>query len=195
MSRLLAALACLTAIPVLVAAPVPAHLMPRDPPLGFPTRVGTTWVYEGNYGKRTIVISAKEEKGEYTLVTTEWVDDAGKRTPHMVTRVSVEGVFLVAEGGQKYENPWCILKLPHREGQTWETRWRYTEKEGYNVGTMTAGPFEKVRVPAGAVTAARIEWECGAAASGKVTYWYAHGIGLVKMDENMVLKSFAPGKD
>ena len=36
------------AIP-LAGAPVPTHLMPKDPPLAFPTCVGTKWVYDHNF--------------------------------------------------------------------------------------------------------------------------------------------------
>ena len=44
MTRLLTALFCLLgAVSIVPAAPVPVHLMPRDPPLTFPTTVGTKW--------------------------------------------------------------------------------------------------------------------------------------------------------
>jgi hypothetical protein len=55
------------------AAPVPKHLMPKDPPLTFPTTVGTKWVYElPNGSEQTIVISeVKEEKDGAKVVTME----------------------------------------------------------------------------------------------------------------------------
>jgi hypothetical protein len=166
--------------------------MPKDPPLAFPTEVGTTWVYEGTRGKLTIVISeTKEEKDGSKLVTTEYVLDKNKRKPHMVWRVSARGVFLVAESGEKYEEPWCLIIFPHREGQTWENP---VKRPGINfITSMRAGPFEKVRVPAGEFDAARVEWSFR---KGQYNYtsWYAHGIGLVRMDEDMKLQSFIPGK-
>jgi hypothetical protein len=197
MPRLLTLLVGLTVAFPLVAAPVPAHLMPEDPPLAFPTRVGTTWVYEGNYGKQTIAISeVTEERDGAKLVTTAYVGEDGKRTPHMVQRISAEGVFLVAEGGKRYVEPWCILKLPHRVGQKWEARHRRVGEELEFVDQMTAGPIEKVRVAAGEFSAARVDREIpfrGAVIKG--TYWYAHGIGLIRLDDDMKLKSFALGKD
>jgi hypothetical protein len=192
MTRLLAALVGVAAVVSLgPAAPVPAHLMPKDPPLAFPTSVGTTWVYECASGSATIVISDVTVQDGAKLVTTEWVGENGARTPHMVTRVSTEGVFLVSESGEKYDEPWCIVKLPHRAGQEWETRVR---GRGFKIdGKMTAAPMQKVRVPAGEFTAAPVEWEVSPN-SGKTTNWYAHGVGLVRLNEQMKLKSFTPGK-
>lgn len=94
-------LAPLLLIPLALApaAPVPFHLMPKDPPLAFPTKVGTTWVYEGNGGTQTITISeVTEEKDGAKLVTTERVLEDGKRAPHMVRRISGAGVFILSEG-------------------------------------------------------------------------------------------------
>lgn len=194
MARLLTVLVSfVVAIPFVLAAPVPTHLMPRDPPLAFPTQVGTTWVYEGIDDERTVVISAvKELKDGSKLVTTENVGPDGKRTPDMVRRVSADGIFLVSENGQDYDEPWCVVQLPHREGRVWETRVR--EKGAEDVGKRTAGPIEKVRVLAGEFLAARIDWEfTRGAITYKATYWYANGIGLVQSDD-LKLKSFTPGK-
>lgn len=189
---LLAVVSAAVTIPAL-AAPVPKHLMPKDPPLPFPTTVGTTWVYVGSSGEQTIVISAVEDKDGAKLVTTEYVSADGKRSPHMVQYVSEKGLFLVAERGKKYDSSWCILKWPHREGDAWETQLK-GPFDGR--GTMTAGPLEKVKVPAGEFTAGRVEWELSLRNQppSKSTYWYARGIGLVRLDDHMLLKSFTPGK-
>jgi hypothetical protein len=152
-------------------------------------------VYEGTYGKRVITITdVKEEKDGAKLVTTELVQADGKRTPYMVQRISSAGVFLVAEGGNNYAEPWCILKLPHREGQSWETRYRYVNQASDSVYQMTAGPFENVRVDAGEFTAARVDWSFGTPGS-PLPYWYAHGVGLVRLSEGMKLTSFTLGKE
>lgn len=176
------------------AAPVPTHLMPRDPPLNFPTTVGTKWVYKlANGGEQTIVISAvKEEKDGSKLVTTEYVED-GKRTPHQVKRVSTQGVFVLVDGEQKFEEPLCLVRFPHREGRTWETCHRLVGEMAESKGRRVAGPFEQIRVPAGTFSVARIEWELNAGPKG--TNWYANGIGLVKGSKYMELKSFTPGKE
>ena len=63
--------------------------MPKEPPLAFPTQVGTKWVYERNGAEETIVITAvKEEKGGAKLVTLERVAADETRIPYTVERVS-----------------------------------------------------------------------------------------------------------
>jgi hypothetical protein len=103
----------------------------------------------------------------------------------MTQSVGPKGIFLVAECGRDYARPWCLFKLPHKEGDKWET--------GHGA-PMIAGPVEKVKVPAGEIVAARVEW--GAGQNHVATYWYARGIGLVWMQGNPTwkLKSFTPGK-
>jgi hypothetical protein len=177
-----------------LAAPVPKHLMPRDPPLIFPTTVGTKWVYELPGGReQTIVISeVKEEQDGSRVVTMEYVED-GKKTPYQIRRISTRGIFVLSDGTRNYEEPLCIVKLPHQEGQTWSTELRFEGTPDGSKGQRAAGPFERVRVPAGDFSAARITWELDAGQKG--TNWYANGIGLVKGSNFMELKSFSPGKE
>jgi hypothetical protein len=162
--------------------------------LSFPTTVGTKWVYELPSGReQTIVISAsKEEKDGSKVITMEYVED-GKKTPYQVRRVSSQGVFVLVDGAQKYEEPLCIVSLPHRDGQTWGTNHRFVGNMGESRGRRAAGPFERVRVPAGEFSAARIKWELKDGQTG--TNWYVNGIGLVKGSNFMELKSFTPGKE
>ncbi|AMV29517.1 hypothetical protein VT84_34300 [Gemmata sp. SH-PL17] len=169
--------------PHAAAAPVPKHLMPKEPRFAHPTRVGTTWVYDvGNKQESTRQISQVEEKNGAALVTTEYVHAGGKRSHHMTLSVSDKGIYLVAEHGSTYPVPWCIFKLPHKEGQTWTT-------EGHG-GDMKSGPVEKVKTPAGEILAARVDWECNP--GQVVSYWYADGFGLVRMSgpASVSLKSF-----
>jgi hypothetical protein len=196
-SRILfAAALALVLTPSAPAAPVPTHLMPKNPPLAVPTRVGSTWVYERDGQEVTLVVSKVEEKDGARLVTTERVGQDGTRVPHQVVSVSEGGVFLVTnEVGQVYDPPLCLLKLPHREGQAWEVK---AGPPGLALGTgrMTAGPVEVVKTGSGTVRAARVE--LGSSPGGppviKATFWYADGVGLVRGD-GMVLKSFTPGKE
>lgn len=172
----------------LPAAPVPKHLMPRDPPFNYPATVGTAWVYTfANGVEETITVAKVEEKDGAKLVTTEYVRPNGN-AHHMTLSVGPAGVFLVAEGGRTYPTPWCIFRLPHREGDTWKT-------EGHG-GDMRAGPMEKVKVPAGEIAAARADWDLGGGRT--VSYWYADGMGLVKMGgggADKELKSFTRGEE
>jgi hypothetical protein len=189
-------IAALFALPFAPAAPVPTHLFPKDAPLVIPTKVGTTWVYECDGREKTLAITSAEGKNGAVHVTTEWIARDGTRFPHMVVTVSEQGVFLVAEQGHTYHAPWCILKLPHRRGQEWETR---VGKGGDapQIGKMMSGPWEQVKVPAGEFTAARVEWRYPIGEKNvppTVTYWYAGGIGLVRLGNSMKLKSFTPAR-
>lgn len=171
------------------AAPVPKHLMPKDDtPFGFPAVVGTTWVYDTNGTDEVLTVSKVESKDGAKLVTAERVGANGVRSHYMTWSISEKGIYLVAEGGNTYPTPWCICKFPHKEGDTWKT-------EGHG-GDMTAGPVEKVKTPAGEITACRVDWELGGGRT--VNYWYAQGYGLVGMGggtPTKMLKSFTKGKE
>jgi hypothetical protein len=54
---------------------------------------------------------------------------------------------------------------------------------------MTAGSAERVEVPFGTVSAVRLDWEFAVKGGNaqKSTFWYAHGIGLVRVDDEMKL--------
>lgn len=169
------------------AAPVPKHLMPKESGFAYPTAVGATWVYDiGNNQEETLTIGKVEDgKGE-KLVTSEYVR-AGVRSHHMTWSVRDTGVFLVSENGNTYAKPWCIFKLPHKEGDTWKT-------EGHG-GDMRAGPVEKVKTLAGEIEACRVDWLIDP--NRVVKFWYAPRIGLVATDGGIFhsLKSFTAGKE
>jgi len=178
------------------AAPVPTHLMSKDPPFAFPTKIGTTWIYEVGKEEKTLVISRSEDEPRGKLVTTEWVDSDGNRTPQQVSLVTTKGMFMIAEEGENYDQPWCLLKFPHIKGQSWNHK--LNRRNVAITETTTAGPIEQVKVPAGEFTALRIDSEFflnGGKQGHKATHWYAHGIGMVQHSEDMKLKSFKVGKD
>jgi hypothetical protein len=122
----------------------------------------------------------------------EYVQD-GKRTPYQVRRISTRGIFVLVDGDLEYGEPLCIVSFPHRKGRTWETSLRFARNTDGPKGRRVAGPFEQVRVPAGAFSAARVNWELENGQTG--TNWYVNGIGLVKGTNYMELKSFTPGKE
>jgi hypothetical protein len=143
-------------------------------------------VYDCGGHDETVTIAKVEDKDGAKLITTEYVRATG-RSHHMTWSVGATGVFLVAEHGTTYPAPWCIFKLPHKEGDSWKTA-------GHG-GDMRAGPLEKVKVDVGEITAARVEWDLGGGRT--VAFWYADGIGLVKTDGGIFkgLKSFTRGKE
>lgn len=197
MARFLTALAGLaTLAAVLPGAPVPRHLMPKNPPYPFPTRVGTTWVYETPGGERTLAITDVKEQDGGVLVTTEMLHDAGKRSLYTVQLITPTGVYRVAEYGGAYEKPWLYLKFPARDGDSWRTK--ILNQGPGDVGTMTAGPTKKVKVAAGEFTAMRVEWKDRHGKEFNMppeVHWYAPGVGLVRLDGHMELKEFRPVKD
>jgi hypothetical protein len=180
------------------AAPVPRHL--KGPPLSIPTAVGTKWVYESNGCETTVTITRVKEKDGVLLVTKEWTSAFPGSASEVVESVGPSGVHRVAELGRPFDVPPYELKLPYREGETWDGSCR--TGEFISKATRTAGGWEKVRVPAGEFTAARVVWDLGGKGVTTATEWYAHGIGLVQetytvnnVSRKSVLKSFTPGKE
>lgn len=203
MIRFLTLLAGTTVAVPLVAAPVPAHLKPKDQPVPFPSAVGTTWVYEVVGGDHTQVIADVKQKDGATLVTTDYHDTFGKKVSELVYSVSDKGVFSVSAGAVTYDSPWCVFKYPYCEGQTWDTN-QQAGGTG-NRGKRTAGPMECVKVPAGEFVAVRVECEDGidGPTPWRTTTWYAPGVGRIKTvyrdadgkaTGESVLKSFTLGK-
>ena len=198
MGRSLAALVVLAlALTVpLGAAPVPKHLMPKDPQFNYPTALGTKWVYEvEGGGEYTQVVTGVEEKNGAKFVTIDWSAPAGRRPDQSVHVVTKDGVYIHAESGQAYDPPLLYFKFPYRAGDSWKSTFA---RPGLKVSTQTtAGPVEKIKVPAGEFSAVRVDVEMSFNGQGKQTRarWLANGIGMVKAEKSCVLKSFTLGKD
>lgn len=182
------------------ASPEPTHLMPKGPPLSIPTTVGTKWVYESGGSELTITVTRVREKNGARLVTKEWASAPSGSAFEVVESVDPSGVHRVSELGRPFDVPPCELKLPYRERETWDCSYRAGEI--IRKATRTAGGWEKVRVPAGEFTAARVVWDLDGKGVTTSTEWYAHGIGLVQetgtannVPRKSVLKSFTPGKE
>jgi hypothetical protein len=176
-----------------------------------PTGLGDKLVYE-----RAIRDKAGESKGVVTelitavdrtdglVVTVEYrYGDEPKPRRIYRFRATDEGVYWIGNNGQVFDAPECILKLPVRAGDTWEsplggqpdTPVRYTTNKE-----------EEVEVPAGKFRAVRIDSMVKVKGiTLGTTDWYARGVGLVKtttrandaedeVDEVKVLTSFTPGK-
>lgn len=184
MRRLLAILIPFVCGPALVpAAPVPPGA--DKPVYYFPTRVGTKWVYDktGGEGFGKVVTESEEKDGRF-LVTVK--GDVKENPWASQYAVSKDGVFKVAhklnndDPFEKYDPPSCLLKLPHKDGNTWET-----ETDKLFRRKSVAKKVETVKVPAGTFEAIRVE-------GGGVTTWYAPEVGLVKQYDGtfLELKSF-----
>jgi hypothetical protein len=188
MSRLLAILIPFVCVPALAPA-APAPPAADKPVYYFPTRVGTKWVYERSkegeesrtFGK---VVTESEEKDGRFLVTVK--GDLKENPWASQYAVSKDGVFMVAhkfnndDPYKMWDPPECLLKLPHKDGNTWET-----ETDKLFRRKHVAKKIETIKVPAGTFEAIRVE-------AGGVTSWYAPEIGLVKQYDGtfLELKSF-----
>ncbi|QEL15481.1 TapB family protein [Limnoglobus roseus] len=186
MSRALVVL--FAAAPLVIAAPVPKK---AEAMLYFPTAIGAKWVYERPDGQGEEAVEVSEvEKGDGGWVVTRKRSD-GVATAYLPVTVSAAGLTqprpTSGEGG-----PVCLVKAGAKAGDTWDVP----------DGKRTLVGMERVTVPAGTYTAAKVSWV--ATADGeRITQWYAPGVGEVKKVRTAAdgtetilrtLKSFTPGK-
>jgi hypothetical protein len=180
----------------------------KDVPGGsyFPTTVGDRLVTEMRYkthtDEYTEVVTAVEKKDGAVVVSVGREVD-GKVSPQSSdVRVTDKGLFRMSLLGTVYDEPYCILKLPLKPGETWTS-------ESASGGGAVKSTFkykaikeEDVEVPAGKFHAFRIEVDVDT--RGRATHstiWYDARVGVVKMEYGdgdsgyvRVLKSFTPGK-
>jgi hypothetical protein len=191
------------ALTLAAAWAAPTLKNPSKPKPYYASGLGTTLVYDTGGREETWEVTAVEEKGEETIVTTSVVSADGK-FPLQKVAVSATGVFLLEVTQFKVE-PVCHLKFPVKEGDTWE--YNVAAQKGLvgQSATLTVGAVEDVEVPAGKFHAVRVEMVV-TAQNGKrldpplkYTQWYDADLGAVKMTGTdgftRVLKSVTrPGK-
>jgi hypothetical protein len=193
-SRLSLAFAAICAAVVAVpggparAAPVPKHLMPKDEPYFFPTRVGDRLVSNWN-GKELVVVVTAVEKVEGGLkVTQEFEEPTGNRHDQTVI-VSAKGVQVIRYAGNDLNPPSWWLKLPHVAENTWTDKW------GTQTRSFKTVAWEELDLPMGKVRALRVDRTDDR--GDTTSYWWAPGLGNVKWSSGQSgreLKSFTPGK-
>lgn len=98
----------------------PAQPAPKiEPPLYFPTKVGTKWVQSTPDGERTFEVTAVEEKDGATLVVVTQVVGRWRQVCQVVS-VSERGLYRVEASDQiLLLPPLCVLLLPHKPGDSW----------------------------------------------------------------------------
>jgi len=167
--------------------------LPPQSPCYFPMKVGTKWVYQ--YGdKETVQVLTAIEAIDGAIIVTVTEQRPEPDLPrYEKIAVSDKGLFVfeTCEGVIKVAHKDCLLKLPHKAGQTWkEAPASPTEPGKYT----SYGP-ELVEVPAGKYQAIRVVLEYDGTPPDRVTTWYAPNVGMVKWaigDRARVLKSFTP---
>lgn len=202
MSRQLTVFLVLTAVAPLGSAP-----RLKDAPGGdyFPTTVGDRWEIEMRYADRTDeyteVVTAVEKKDGVRLVSVGR-EVNGKVGPQLSqVRVTDKGVFRVSLQGSVYDEPYCILKLPLKAGDSWTAE--PVAGGGASSSTLKykVGKEEVVEVPAGKFRAVRIDCEIHTRGThDRSVLWYDARVGVVRMEYGdaesgyvRVLKSFKPG--
>jgi hypothetical protein len=162
-----------------LAAPRPKDTT-KDP-VYFPTVEGTTLVYKVGDREETEVVSKVEVKEGSKVVHISSVEN-GVHKPLMVVRVNKDGLYLLEEVGQKYDTPWCILKLPVKAGDTWTTSTRRPDI-GNLSSTETLKAVEQLTVPAGKLENAAVVKPTSSSLgrSSAVTYWFADGVGWARI--------------
>jgi hypothetical protein len=184
------------------AAPVPTHLMPKEPPAYFPTTVGTEWVYteKGYETKLTITKVRPVEKG--VLIFVEQVVEPGRTFPNYTMLVSRSGLAMTEVAGQAYAPHWELLRLPYRPLDRWETAVKCASAPGQPEITlkreMTTRGEEDVLVPGGKFLSVRVDSEriLNGGAKERWSVWFSMGVGIVKEEwaqGGRELKSFRAG--
>jgi hypothetical protein len=186
------------------AAPVPVHLMPKEPPLYFPTRVGAKWVYQVGKEELTLSVTAVERTERGTLVTVTNHRPGGNTFIAKKMLVTPTSVTQVEGSEGKLDSPWCWLKSPCAVGEKWESD--CSTENFVQKWQCTALGTEEVEVPAGKFTAVRVHTtHKSVARNGQPCFfldstsdeWHAPGVGVVKEERqhpefSKVLKSFTP---
>lgn len=167
------------------AAPVPKDK--GKPVLYFPTEVGTKIEYKDETGGEYQCvgkITEAETKDDVTTITIEWEHfnkQDGQRTLKEKLAVSTKGVFRVSIGGSELKPPKCLLKLPVKKGDTWDTS--FTCSGTKSVGEAVASEPEEVKTPAGTFTAIPVHYTYTIdKRTQHMVYWFAPQMGIVKHD-------------
>ncbi len=179
------------------AAPVPTHLMPKEVQY-YPAEVGAKWVWDWSVvtpSDMTFVITKVEMTNEGRLVTSA-LEDGDKLLPADKVLITPKGLLLIERGGGKFDPPVCILKLPHKPGETWVTTTTFMQSEcTYKHRALEA---VEVKVPAGRFQTLPVVEDTGGGFWPQ-THWYAPGVGRVKSTTpggmKNILQSFRPFKD
>jgi len=195
----------LTLTPGTSPAAPPAKEKAKDP-VYFPADVGAEWVYESEDGEgleihKVTFVEEKKDAKVFTVVERTQAKGSDRKRIRTTKKykVSGTGLFLLADGGTKYDPPECQLKLPHVDSGKWDNA-----KPGLlpSVIFEAFGP-SRIKLSVGKYDAVCVEKTMYM--NNLVAheyYWFAPDVGIVKISRQFitpqwktwVLKSFTPGK-
>lgn len=179
----------------------PAAPVPREARgLYFPTAVGARWVYQKDDKEVIDEVTGVEWTNGTAVVTVCRGGHGEDRDVLWRVAVSEAGLSWVERLKDRLDPPRCFLRLPARAGETWE--WTGNGHPPHaQTWQVDAHGLERVKVPAGEYTAARVDHRRLGVMCMNVyeTLWYAPKVGPVKSAFNgrsaWVLKSFTPGRE
>lgn len=160
----------------------------------YPVVPGMVWEYQtrqkrndGSFSERWMKmrITSAQDLGEgVTEAVLERESPSGQARPTRI-RVHPDKVVLTRLASPPDGPSLTIMKTPPTVGETWPGR-PYTNG---NRETISAQGWEDVTVPAGTFRAWRVDHKVDYAQGGSDTlnYWYAPGVGTVKMVERLTL--------
>jgi hypothetical protein len=187
-----------------LAAPVPKD---QKDVLYYPTTKDSKWTYTtrtptGAVSETTEFVTDVQKKDDGSFVVT--VGRMFKDKVSVFQKIEVTGKGLArvgAGGGAVMDPPRTLLKAGAKVGDTWDHNPK--PGQGQPGKYVFRGP-EEVEVPAGKYKALKVEAdiEFQKDKPSRVTYWYAPGVGQVKIvtrddkgERVQELKAFTPGKE
>ena len=170
-----------------------------EPPLYFPVKAGTRWVYWDGTREITRVVDKVESRADEKVVSVVELKGGGRKVPSEKIVVTGTGLARVELGGHEFESPLRLLKCPCKAGDEWELR-TTTAAVSADRGTATVLDTEEVKVPAGTYKAVRMVYRFQHNGQHReTTIWFAPKVGLVKLEDvdgsRQILKSFTPGRE
>jgi hypothetical protein len=149
----------------------------------YPLKIGTRWQYKVGGNSLTVKVTKHEKVGDLNCAVLETSrDDQVVATEHV--GIKADGVFRYSLGAIKPDPPFRILKLPPKNGDSWDIQ----SKVG---GETLSGKFTlketEVTVPAGkykALLAVSDGFTVPDPKGNKIKlvfkFWFAEKVGMVK---------------
>jgi DUF3108-like len=162
----------------------------------YPLKKDTTWTYKVPGNSIVMKVTNAQDKDGTKVETL--VNGKSIASEHI--QVKDDGVYRTSINGLKPESPVRFLKLPPKEGESWDVE---TKIQGQAVKGKFTTSKEKVTVPAGSYDAIKVEGKDFDIAGMKtnITYWFAEKVGIVKLsfslggtDAVLELEKYEPGK-
>jgi hypothetical protein len=160
----------------------------------YPVEAGTEWAYQtrqkrndGSFSERWMKMRIASAQNLGDGVTEAVLERESPNGPMPTTRIRVhpDKVVLTRLASSPDGPSLTIMQLPPAVGETWPGR----PYSNGNRETIAAQGWEDVTVPAGTFRAWRVDQTVTYAQGGTDTlnYWYAPGVGTVKMVERVTL--------